>query len=844
MIHIGIGLYNPCVSSTLQRAHLLSSSRHNPMKYVTTTLSLVLLLWTWMPEAGSAQSSDLSVDQIMQDHETWVGDWPTNLRWAEDGSALYFDWNPEGEYPSDSLYKVSREGGEPQKVEPEERRENRPFFDGWQHGTHTYDADFERKVYTRNGDVYLYHRSDDEVVQLTDTRDFAHGPRFDPDGERVLFQQDDNLFAITLATGAITQLTDLRDGQEPPEQAPDERREWLEEQQLELFETLRERHEEREKREEAQEREERAMDPPPTYHYGDKEIQQLQIDPSERFVTFGLAEESQAEDTQLIDYVTESGYASAFEARPKVGDHVPEMTFHVQDVERDTTYAVDLHQIEGAYDTPPFKEEQGIELDSTEAKRQLYAHGPEWNSDGSHGIVEIRARDNKDRWIARLDPESGDLEVLDRQHDEAWIAGPGISGFRWGSPSTGWLTDDRHFYFQSEATGYSHLYTVDVETGEVDQLTEGEFEVHNPRLSQDGETWFFESSAETPFELHAYQMPVDGGTPERLTSEDDVPDRVLGPAEIRSEGSAMALSPDEDVMGLHYSHSNRPPEVYLHPMNGEPERITHSPTDDWLAYDWRETEITRFEASDGMEVPAQVFEPDDPNGAAVLFVHGAGYLQDVHHGWSNYFREHMFNNLLADLGYTVLNVDYRASAGYGRDWRTAIYRHMGGRDLQDYVDASRYLEEEHDIPGDRTFIYGGSYGGFLTLMALFNEPEHFGGGAALRKVTDWAHYNDPYTSNILNTPTTDSTAYARSSPIHFAEGLEDPLLMTHGLVDDNVQPQDAFRLSQRFIEMGKEDWELAVYPIEDHGFEEPSSWADQYRRILEYIEDSVGPDAE
>src|SRR5690606_4390066 len=144
---------------------------------------------------------------------------------------------------------------------------------------------------------------------------------------------------------------------------------------------------------------------------------------------------------------------------------------------------------------------------------------------------------------------------------------------------------------------------------------------------------------------------------------------------------------------------------------------------------------------------------------------------------------------------------------------------------------------------ERIGLYGGSYGGFITLMALFTAPEHFGGGAALRSVTDWAHYNHTYTANILNTPATDSLAYARSSPINFAEGLEDPLLMLHGLMDTNVQPQDIIRLVQRLIELGKEDWELAVYPIEGHGFTEPSSWTDEYRRILRFIQQSVGPEA-
>lgn len=128
----------------------------------------------------------------------------------------------------------------------------------------------------------------------------------------------------------------------------------------------------------------------------------------------------------------------------------------------------------------------------------------------------------------------------------------------------------------------------------------------------------------------------------------------------------------------------------------------------------------------------------------------------------------------------------------------------------------------------------------MTLMALFTAPKSFGTGAALRSVTDWAHYNQGYTSNILNLPQTDTLAYRRSSPIFFAEGLEDPLLMAHGMIDTNVHFQDIVRLSQRLIELGKTDWELAVYPVEDHGFVRPDSWTDEYRRIFELFERTIG----
>ena len=129
-------------------------------------------------------------------------------------------------------------------------------------------------------------------------------------------------------------------------------------------------------------------------------------------------------------------------------------------------------------------------------------------------------------------------------------------------------------------------------------------------------------------------------------------------------------------------------------------------------------------------------DPAAPRG----LVHGAGYLQNAHKYWSSYYRN-TCPHLLAARGYVVLDPDYRASAGYGRDWRTAIYRHMGGKDLEDVVDGASYLVEKQKVNARRIGVYGGSYGGFITLMAMFTTPDTFAAGAALRPVTDWSHYS-------------------------------------------------------------------------------------------------------
>ena len=157
------------------------------------------------------------------------------------------------------------------------------------------------------------------------------------------------------------------------------------------------------------------------------------------------------------------------------------------------------------------------------------------------------------------------------------------------------------------------------------------------------------------------------------------------------------LSADEQWIANVHSRANRPPELFI--MRNQPgaemAQLTTSPTADWLAGPWIVPEIVWITASDGVKVPARIYRPRDmnaqPNGAGVIFVHGAGYLQNAHKYWSTYFREYMFHNLLAQRGYVVLDVDYRASSGYGRDWRTAIYRQMGHPEVEDLQDGVAWL---------------------------------------------------------------------------------------------------------------------------------------------------------
>ena len=787
-------------------------------------LLLAFVLPVFLPLTTTCQAienlSTLSLPQIMQGND-FVGHLPSGISWSENGRYVYFNWNPDADTLS-SLYRTSRSGSFPVKVSAEEQAAKI--------GRGIYSADHQQKVYAKNGDIFLWDANQGFARQITNTVDRESAPRFSGNESRVLYVKSGNLYAWHRRTGETTQLSDFREGKTPSGPPTLPHRDWLQRDQLEYFRVLKERKVRSETRRDRNQQ----LNPgrPLKYYYGKKRISNIQASPKLDFITFRLSQSAGEKGTKVPNYVTESGYIQDIPARSKVGSPQDTYQMGVYDVRADSVYLLDTEQIPGIYDKPDFLEDyhEGQEAydNQYEKPREVLIHGPIY-SDDEQAIVVVRSLDNKDRWIMLLDLPTGKLEVLDRQRDEAWVGGPGVSGWNFSMGNIGWMPGQQKIWFQSEETGYSHLYTIDVNTLDKKALTSGNYEILSAQLSRDQERFYITANAEGPHDQHFYHLPAAGGALTKITSRDG--------------NHQVTVSPDEQMLAVRYSFSNQPWELYLmeNKAGAEMKKVTKSTTDAFDAYNWRVPEIVWFTASDGTKIPARLYKPASAGGKspAVIFVHGAGYLQNVHHWWSSYFREYMFHNILADNGYTVLDIDYRASNGYGRDWRTAIYRHMGGKDLSDQIDGAKYLADAHDVDPERIGIYGGSYGGFITLMALFTSPGTFRSGAALRSVTDWAHYNHGYTSNILNTPVEDSIAYYRSSPIYHAENLEDNLLILHGMIDDNVQFQDVVRLAQRLIELEKDNWEFAVFPLERHGFVTPSSWTDEYKRIFKLFQETL-----
>lgn len=772
--------------------------------------------------AKAQQVAPLTVEKIMRDPK-WMGVAPSNYRWSADSKKVFFNWNPENK-EKDALYSVGLSGLKPQKEE--EKALEKAIG-----STMTYNVSRSSGLFEKSGDIYLYHPKTKAEQRLTNTVERESGAKFLTNG-RISYQRGDNLFLVDLKTNETKQLTNFVKGKKAP--VADKKNlsaqdSWLKADQTQLFDVLKK---------------DKKPALPARFGFGrgaaaggektlkaiyteDKILTGQVLSPDGRYIIYRLLTiPTSGQNTIVPNYVTASGYTEDIDGRTKVGEPMITYENYIYDNQRDTVYKIHVEQIPGIKDLPDYVKDYPKQLEERTKKnedRMVSVGGPFWNDEGTAAVIVADALDNKDLWVLKLDPATGNVSLVDRQRDEAWIGGPGVGG-----RGLGWLNSSQ-IYYQSEASGYSHLYLANVSTGEKKQLTSGKWEVQSLQLSKDKKTFYISGNKEHPGITHFYKLNAQGGTLQQITS--------------MKGGNEVTLSPDEKWLAINYSYMDKPWELYIqeNKPGAKAVQVTSSSSAEFKSYEWRKPDMVSFKNRYGSDVYARVYPAKNPhpNRPAVVFVHGAGYLQNVHFWWSQYFREYMFNNMLADNGYTVIDIDYTASSGYGRDHRTGIYRHMGGKDLTDQVDGVKMLVEKYNVDPKHVGLYGGSYGGFITLMALFTEPDVFASGAGLRSVTDWAHYNHGYTANILNEPYNDELAYKRSSPIYFANGLKGNLLMCHGMVDVNVHFQDIVRLSQRLIELGKDNWELAVYPVEDHGFVEPSSWTDEYKRIFKLFETTL-----
>jgi len=749
----------------------------------------------------TAQQAPLTIRDAARD-DRWFGLGVRDVRWAPDGSEVYFRWNtdptPADVEEEDPWFAASPDGRTARQLDGTAAQAVP--------GTEVVRSpDGRTAAWVRDGALYV-HDAAEGARRVISLEAAIGSPRFTPDGTAVDFPAGGTLYRYEIAAGALEPLAvrTTRQIETHTDAAT-----WLRAQQSELFDHVREQARRTERSEAAVRA---GRDGPQAIPLpSGVVVDQMQASPDGRWITFRARTPSaERPGTAYVDYVDASGYSQVGEARSKVGEP--------RDVYRLGVVAVD-----------PSVPEDSVTLrwiDVSEAGDEgTVSHGPWWSPDGRTALVQFLGENHKDVWFAEVDLAEATASVLLHDHDDAWLGGPPIQAGRLQPGLVRWLPDGS-FVFASERSGWSHLYRRDT-NGAVRPLTEGAWEVRQARLSPDRSSWLLQAGREDASEDHLYVMPAAGGDLVRLT---DAPGRHEG-----------WWSPDGEQLAVLSSDATHLPDLHLtRPRQGaESRRATVSGTDDFYRHPLAEPEIVRITHPDGDPVWAALYRPETPNAerSAIVHIHGGGYRQFAHRGYSVYgYALHLgFIHYMLEQGYTVLDFDYRLSAGFGRDYRTDVANSMGISDTDGAVAAARWLADNAGVDPARIGIYGVSYGGFLTLTSLFRYPGVFAAGIARAAVTDWAHYSDSWTSRILGVPHENPEAYRRSSPIYYAEGLEDPLLITHGLVDDNVHFQDAARLIQRLIELEK-DFDVMVYPVEPHTVETEASRYDLLRRQARFFD--------
>ncbi|MEP7148230.1 MAG: alpha/beta fold hydrolase [Acidobacteriota bacterium] len=720
---------------------------------------------------------------------------------SPDGTKVVYLWNAEAKQPRD-LYLVSTAGGDPVKIlspsdlPPPSRppeKENKLDYglalrDDFvkirenQFGTFEWSPDSKRIVFSYGGDLYILTIGEAKARRFTKTQTPETGARF-LDNERILFSQSGNLFVLDISNSLLTQIS--REGNAP------------------------------------------------------NFISVLNPTPNKPGTSIAYIVSDSSKNKALLV----PNYLDEFTAAPNVrrGWTDQKVVVAPADGSRETPFEIKLPKPEGV----------------SNIRRMV------WAADNSSLIIDRIDKDTKRRllfYVYNVGSKSEKIIPIIEETDDKWQAS--LSSIFEANPK-----DPSQLFFGSEKDGFNHLYLGKLEaetrvvasvsadgervaegppgfTGRVNitQLTKGTWQVEWAKWV--GTEWIvLMSTQDMSTERQFYYLEKSSGklaiSPLLKTSN------MMGSPQLNEDGQSVLLYEVSrwDKPGELFARDVCPPCTTLFRL---PRKLTQTVPAAFVARKWTEPKFLEILSRDNKKIPAKIYLPTTLNSKAkqkypmVVFVHGAGYLQNVINGWNNYYREFMFNELLTQKGYVVLDIDYRGSAGYGRDWRTDVYDFLGGKDFDDHIDSIDFMVKNYNVNESKIGVYGGSYGGFMAAMLAERAPNKIAAAAALRPVFDWKNYyaaSPGYTAQRLGFPDKNPEAYKRSSPITYADKLERPLLILHGMSDDNVHVQDSIQMMEKLIRLGKTQYfETMLYPSENHGFVRPESWTDEYERILAFFE--------
>ena len=468
------------------------------------------------------------------------------------------------------------------------------------------------------------------------------------------------------------------------------------------------------------------------------------------------------------------------------------------------------------------KKRQWIDLGEDE---DIYLARGKWMPDSKTFTYQWQARDQQTLELRAYDVSTGKQNVLLTESSDTWVNLHEDLTF---------LKNSDQFIWASERDGFKHLYLY-TKTGElVKQLTQGNWVVDKVRaVNENDGLIYFTGRKDTPLERHLYSVDLQGNDVKRISRRD-------GYHEIN-------FATDASIYVDEFSTANRPPQVSLHNASGE--QITwleenkldqNHPLTPYLD-SWNEPEFGTLTTDDDATLYYRLYKPADTSKKrpAIVYLYGGPHAQVVTNKWGG--NRGLLMQYWVDQGYVVFSVDNRGSNYRGKAFEDPIYKKMGTVEVDDQVAGVKFLRSLDYVDPERIGVHGHSYGGYMTLMTMFKAGEYFKAGVSGAPVTDWRLYDTHYTERYMGNPATDEQAYTDSSVFPYAEGLSGPLLIYHGMADDNVLFTHSTRLYKHLQDMAK-PFETMDYPGKKHSIRGKQTGTHLYKTITNFFNRNLHPE--
>ncbi len=437
-----------------------------------------------------------------------------------------------------------------------------------------------------------------------------------------------------------------------------------------------------------------------------------------------------------------------------------------------------------------------------------------WTGDGKAVAIETLNR-AQDHWTLKFaDAATGKSRTVMEESAPTWVN----------------ITDACHYYgrkqqflLASERDGHHHLYLFGVDGKPIRQVTRGNWEVADLEFvaEKKGRVYFTANEGDV-LERHFYRVDEDGKNLKRITTDEGTHDAIV--------------SPDGKYFVDTYSSHKRATRIAVHVIDGKRLfEIADQWTPEIAAMPIPTPEFFTIDQG-GNTFQCRLWKPLDFNATrkypVIVYVYGGPHSQVVRKVWT---RHDLWHAYMASEGYLVFSIDNRGSAGRGKAWEEHVLKRLGTVELEDQLAGLDYLKTLPYVDGDRIGIWGWSYGGTMTLNAMFKAPDVFKAGVSVAPVSDWRLYDTIYTERYMKHPHDNETGYKEAAAVTHAPGLRNELLLMHGDADDNVHVQNSIALVRALIDAGK-DFDFMVYPQKEHGISGSADRTHLYRKMTEFFD--------